>query len=96
MTKPLPTKDGTAVPESYTRLSKVMATGKTSPHTLHLFSHPYGSLGVDDLVKYVADAVQDLGLNHGVFGIANLGTDMSFFMVGASASGRPTVKFLSA
>jgi hypothetical protein len=70
MTRPLLTKDGTAVPESHTRLSKIMVAGQTTPHSLHLYSHPYGSLEIDDLVKYLVDTVQEFGLGQGVMGLS--------------------------
>jgi hypothetical protein len=79
MTRPLLTKDGTAVPESHTRLSKIMVAVQTTPHSLHLYSHPYGSLEIDDLVKYLADTMQELDLGQGVMGIVCLGSSISFY-----------------
>jgi hypothetical protein len=69
MTRPLLTKDG-MVPESHRRLSKIMVAGQTTPHSLHLYSHPYGSLEIDDLVKYLADTVREFGLGQGVMGLS--------------------------
>ncbi|KAN0112540.1 hypothetical protein V8E51_005491 [Hyaloscypha variabilis] len=69
MTRSLLTKDRTVL-ESHTRLSKIMVAGQTTPHSLHLYSHPYGSLEIDDLVKYLADTVREFGLGQGVMGLS--------------------------
>ncbi|KAE9375869.1 hypothetical protein N431DRAFT_463932 [Stipitochalara longipes BDJ] len=86
ITRPLLTRDGEVVPEGHTRLSNIMIVGRTVPHTLHMYSHPYGSLEIGDLFKYLMNAVQELEVREGVFGIASLEDQISFCRIGGSFS----------
>jgi hypothetical protein len=91
MTKPLLTQAGDVVPESHVRLSHVRIIGHAVPRALHFYAHPYGNLGMLDLVRYLNGAAQGLGLREGegVFEIASLGAQISFVQIGGIPSGHP-------
>jgi hypothetical protein len=92
MSRPLLTHDGNVVPESYMRLSHVRIIGQAAPRTLHLYAHPFENLAITDLIKYLGGVVQDLGLGEGeggVFGIATLGSQISFCQIGGVPHGHP-------
>lgn len=90
MTRPLLTQSGDVVPESHLRLSHVLLVGQAMPTAVHMYAHPYGNLEIEDLFKYLHGVVEELGMkNGGVFGIANLGKQISFVQIGGVPHGHP-------
>jgi hypothetical protein len=65
MTRPLLTQAGDVVRESHVRLSHVGIVGHVVPRALHFYAHPYGNLGMLDLVRYLNGAAQGLGMREG-------------------------------
>ena len=84
MTRPLLTQNGVMVPENYVRLSHVMVVGQAVPKVVHLYAHPYMSLAMGDLLRYLSGVVQELrmGPETGCFGITSLGSEISLCQVG--------------
>jgi len=89
LSQPLLTKGGKIVPGDYTALAIIerRAKGTKTPHCVHVYSHPYEDLEVQDLLVPLRDVVDGLrgegrlGGQEGVFGILMMGQQISFFQV---------------